>query len=437
MKTNFYFIKNSIKLLAFFMLGNANAQRTAYFSNDTDLPIPDNSTLASLPITVSGIPNGSHLYYLNLGVRMDHSFVGDLTMRLQMPNGGTIGLMHRPGTNAVTGAPYGNMANLSSANMILFDDYSAKISEQIGADLTSNEIIPQGAFRTSWNNLEGTPTYQSFSEITAKNVGTVNSNWTIYLMDKTGGDSGTLTYSELLMKYDDYCVPFFENSFEHITNVSFAGLNQNSGRFAYDHPDYQTVASTDNSTPVKQGKTYPISVSITLGINEYIYAFIDWNQDKDFDDANEIYTIASNVSAQGPHTINITIPEDAELGETRMRIMLGYSEPNPSPCYKLSNTFYGEVEDYTLLVEENLGVEDFTAKEKTIAYPNPVTDFVKFKSQNNIQQIHIYNANGQEVLAQKFSSKNAELNLAGLTYGVYVAKIQTDIGTESVKIIKK
>lgn len=435
MKPQIYFFKNSFMLIALSMLCSANAQTSVIFSNDTDLPIPDNSTLVSTPIIVSGVPNDAHIYHMNAGIRADHTWVGDLTFALQLPNGASMGLMHRPGTPDVSGGGGGNRANLVSTNMILFEDYSTTSSEQIGEGLSDFETIPAGAFTTSWNTGETNPQFLSFTDIALNYAGPKTGPWLFFVTDKMAGDTGTLTYAEIMIKYDSYCVPFFSSEYENITNVSFAGLNYNSGRFEYAYPDYQTVDLTDDSYPVTQGESLTLSVSINPDENEYVYVFFDWNQDQDFDDVGEIHTVASAVSTTGPHTLDIAVPQDAMLGETRMRVMLEYNNPTPNTC--ASELMFGEVEDFTLLVEEEMGVNDLMANNQTTAYPNPIVDVVNFTSKNNIEQINIYNVYGEEVFAQKANAKQAELNISNLPSGVYVAKIKTGKGTESVKLIKK
>ena len=122
MKPQIYFCKNSIKLIAVFMLCFANAQKSSYFSNGTNFPIPDEGSFVYSTIVVTGIPEDAHIVHLDMQVRADHTYVGDLAMGLDMPNYQTLGLAHRPGTDAVSGSPFGNSANLSSENYIYFMD---------------------------------------------------------------------------------------------------------------------------------------------------------------------------------------------------------------------------------------------------------------------------------------------------------------------------
>jgi hypothetical protein len=98
---------------------------------------------------------------------------------------------------------------------------------------------------------------------------------------------------------------------------------------------------------VDAGGTNQISVTLNSDSSDYVYAFIDWNQNGTLDDAGEVYTVVSSTSSNGPHTINIGVPSDAVAGNTRMRVLVGWNMSTPNPC---GNFSYGEVEDYTVNV---------------------------------------------------------------------------------------
>ena len=132
-----------------------------------------------------------------------------------------------------------------------------------------------------------------------------------------------------------------DNSFEHISNVTFAGINNSTGADAGGYADYSSLVAN-----VTIGQSNSLSVTISPDPPNYITAWIDWNQDKDFLDAGEEYVVAAGVSGAGPYTIDILAPIDALAGNTIMRVSLSYSVPPPS-----FGTFtYGEVEDYTVTV---------------------------------------------------------------------------------------
>src|ERR1041385_2845521 len=80
-------------------------------------------------------------------------------------------------------------------------------------------------------------------------------------------------------------------------------------------------------------------------------AWIDFNQDKDFDDPGELVS-DPNINSMGP-SISFKIPLTASPGLTRMRIKLQWTNPitSTSPYdYSLGNGLvgYGETEDYSI-----------------------------------------------------------------------------------------
>ena len=128
-------------------------------------------------------------------------------------------------------------------------------------------------------------------------------------------------------------------NYEWITNVTLENIN-NSTNAGSGYDDFTSI-----STKLLTNTTYILSVTIHVDPNnphEYINAWIDWNDDGDFDDINENYIIATNTNQNGPHTINITT--ENHVGELRMRVTLKWNSAADN-----DETFtYGEVEDYTI-----------------------------------------------------------------------------------------
>nr|WP_086938471.1 LruC domain-containing protein [Thaumasiovibrio occultus] len=90
-------------------------------------------------------------------------------------------------------------------------------------------------------------------------------------------------------------------------------------------------------------------ININASTSGYLSAWIDWNRDGDFDDVDE-QVIADDSMSAGNNTVVLTVPLDAQEGETWSRFRfsqqtgLGYSGGSTS----------GEVEDHTL----NVAVSD-------------------------------------------------------------------------------
>jgi len=98
----------------------------------------------------------------------------------------------------------------------------------------------------------------------------------------------------------------------------------------------------DMSYPITITNGDPIWSSDQCGI------WVDWNQNEDFSDDTPITVTGS--PGVGPYTANIIPPVDAMPGPTRMRVQIIYSAV-PDPCVALFS--YGEVEDYTLIVDSD------------------------------------------------------------------------------------
>lgn len=139
-----------------------------------------------------------------------------------------------------------------------------------------------------------------------------------------------------------YCSATSNNATEEwVSNVTFNTIN-NSINTTAGYQDF-TYLSTD----VTPGSIYNASVSCgsTGSWLEYYQIFIDWNQNCNFTDAGESFSLGS-ISGANTLSQNITIPAGATPGATRMRVIIKYSGA-PTSCETFS---YGQVEDYTINV---------------------------------------------------------------------------------------
>lgn len=163
------------------------------------------------------------------------------------------------------------------------------------------------------------------------------------------------------MRGGGYCAASAEGSVdfgldERIINVTFAGINNNSADAAPVFPAYTAyLAATAN---VNAGQSYSISVGVnssaggTSFSEDQALAWIDFNQDQDFDDVGE-QVFVSVIDGVAAYTGTISIPANATLGVTRMRIRLHDTHDgsqyinvfNNTPCGVAS---YGEIEDYSV-----------------------------------------------------------------------------------------
>lgn len=235
----------------------------------------------------------------------------------------------------------------------------------------------------------------------------------------------------------DYCGYYFpENRVSPITLVSFAGI------------DNATPAETDGLNPheffldqigsVMPGETYPIKVKGVAEPSANFSLFIDWNQNNEFEFEEETYILGQISNSTGTDDVelvfNVTVPENAVLGNTRMRVVKAFNAVY-SPCD--SHPFEsGQAEDYILKIEEEMGmIENLNAESSY--YPNPVENILNIQAGENITDLMVYDLTGKQVFMEKLNFKSGAVNLSQLNSGVYVVKMIVKGEIKTFKIIKK
>ncbi|GEM_PF-2106689 len=423
-----------LAMFGFGQLVQVQAQETfQFYSDNVDISIPDNdydgtfSSMVSKAITVSGIPSEMHFVKAENGIKIQHSWAGDLTVKLFDDVGFALGLMSRPGL--IETADDGTEccgANVLLDGTLIFDDDAALESEDLG-DLgtpvpDNARVIPsKGAINSSWETLQ-----DFFGGMTPSQIN--GTTWYCAVGDSESGDTGTFNSAYLLFTYDDYCVARLVPD-EYISNVTFAGVNNDTTEDGHDYPSYFTDITTYDFATVKQGDVYTLTVSIAPDASDYVYAYIDWNQNKVFE-ADETYTIIENTELSGPFSISIPVPEDAVIGQTRMRVSLNYNKPSPDPCIDSS---WGETEDYIVKVEEAMGLNENSLSSISV-YPNPVKDILNITSQKNVDKAEIYNLSGQLIQTEKATN---QINMETLPAGIYILKVISADEVQTFKIVKK
>ena len=142
-----------------------------------------------------------------------------------------------------------------------------------------------------------------------------------------------------------YCTSSGTTTFPtSVTNVLLNTINNSSAKPS-GYSDYTAI-----STNLTAGLTYPLSVNVNTAGNYEVdgYAWIDFNKNGLFTDAGESFNLGSATNVVNgvlfSCPLNITIPANAVLGTTRMRITASY-DTGINSC---STAFDGETEDYTI-----------------------------------------------------------------------------------------
>ena len=104
------------------------------------------------------------------------------------------------------------------------------------------------------------------------------------------------------------------------------------------------------------GQNALLGIDVTLdnffdvGANEYLSVWIDWNQDKVFDNTESVYGLTDFWFNNGTThlTHSFTVPGTAMLGQTWMRGRITFD----GPLAASGDFFSGEIEDYQISVKQ-------------------------------------------------------------------------------------
>lgn len=86
---------------------------------------------------------------------------------------------------------------------------------------------------------------------------------------------------------------------------------------------------------------------------------------------------------------------------------------------------------------EALANDEFDIANAFKYYPNPVNDKLNLRSQNNIENVSIYNMLGQEVLRVAPNTNSSAINMSTLQTGAYFIRVTINGVTETKQIIKR
>ncbi|WP_461631737.1 S8 family serine peptidase [Labilibaculum euxinus] len=357
-----------------------------------------------------------------------------------------------------------------SNNEIGSGDYSSIES------LTTNQIpvpeIPTGlaasnitsnSFSLSWNSIEFADNYDLqireqggdwelfTTSATSFDYSTAMAETTYEYQVLASNSSGSSAYTSIQSfttlaesTTPDYCESYGQATrYEYIDLVELANMNNPSGDDG-GYGDY-----TNMTASVKPGNSYTLNFSLGYKSRSYTAnwrIYIDFNRDGEFT-SNEIIVSGYTASA-GISSSNITIPANAAIGKTRMRVMLRHRRAAKSGCEIFSQ---GEVEDYTIDISNTAPapatkssglafgnpLSETPPIEELKLYPNPAKDFVTLYIQGNIQsKVRISSLTGKTIQILTLDQESNSIDISNLPSGMYFISIEDGDEIISKKLIK-
>ena len=331
------------------------------------------------------------------------------------------------------------------------EDYTVRIAEPAPlADFTassSNVAVGESVQFTNTSLYNPTSLLWNFDSNFASASATSSENPVVsydspgdYIVTLTASNElGSSQKSMTITVYDqndnsseDYCTPSnISGTQNYITSVIFNGNEVQSGGDGY----LLSASSFNDIVPEQNYFTEIAPLNSTT--RNFWRVWIDFNQDGDFDDADE--TVFQLNNKKGAVSDDIFIPSYAN-GTTRMRIAMKIGSA-PSPC---EDGYDGEVEDYTIsfaspMASASNPASDSRLERNISVYPNPANNFINI----NLDELGfddvfaVYDLSGKKIIEEQLSSSFIKVDLSGLPSGIYLVKvINFDVPTIK-KIIKK
>ncbi|HWY38110.1 MAG TPA: GH25 family lysozyme [Bacteroidia bacterium] len=105
------------------------------------------------------------------------------------------------------------------------------------------------------------------------------------------------------------------------------------------------------------------------------------------------------------------------------------------------NVFNGNMAAFNSLIGCTTTIQEQASINNFILYPNPAGSKITIEnntlSSTQAEMISIYNMQGQLVLQQQLQNQKAEIDISGLTTGMYFVNIKTEKGMEVKKFVKE
>tara|TARA_R110002126_G_scaffold39767_2_gene117597 strand:+ start:9282 stop:13064 length:3783 start_codon:yes stop_codon:yes gene_type:complete len=295
------------------------------------------------------------------------------------------------------------------------------------ADTNATSYDVEIATDASFTNLISSSTVETNSNTTSNLISLTQYFWRVKPKNKCGTGNFSETFS-FTTKQGVYCSSTFTdetNGSEYISNVTFGVIDNDSDNDTED--GYQDFTSI--STLLFKGQQKQISVTFdTGGYQDHCYVFIDWNQDFEFDLNTERYDLGSRTEDIATATLNITIPDNARTGNTRMRVVLEYDDPDngfgEGACDADHLTEWGETEDYTLTIIEPVGANNFAIQTTSESCQDSNDGIITVDIINTDYTYTLNVTGGTTNLEQNLTSTNFQLiDLAPGQYEVCITAI--------------
>ncbi|MBS2100887.1 T9SS type A sorting domain-containing protein [Carboxylicivirga linearis] len=339
--------------------------------------------------------------------------------------------------------------------------------EQSGVDLTVTGLNPEALLKINigypsgkgkevmpasdlYADVKGSfslhidPTTPIGASFATSGIPSIEGVWNISVFDYSEGEDswGRCEFRMVrdIESIDSYCEVSLSGVALPITSVNFGQISTNTS--SDDANAY--IDNTSVITNVTIGESYTMrlsAVSYASYSANTLTAFIDWNHNGTLDDEGEVYSIGSVLGSTGiddQYVIaDITVPEIAVSGSTRMRILNAYSPSSTSmfwPTGACGEYGDGQIQDFTLNVSTSTGIGDVSKISFDVS-PNPNNGNMIVETQT-MGVIKIFDISGNALYSKDVNSGKTDINVF-LKSGIYLLNFKSKTQSVTKRILIK
>lgn len=251
----------------------------------------------------------------------------------------------------------------------------------------------------------------------------------VYAVGSAGDTTESYRFNYRVRPYE-YCAAAgaSNTTVDYIDEVVLSNLQNNSGKDGYGN-------FTHLSANLQHNQTYTILVGMNYHFDQdTIYAWIDYDKDRDFEPNELIQFSAIDVNHEATGTF--TVPPTIGIDTTRMRVRSRYWNGGPDPC----GTHTGEVEDYTVIISGSGISLDESKLANWQVYPNPAQKVLHIQalSGERIHELEISDLSGKVIYSAKdLNQLQADIDISFLAKGLYSLRIGNGATTITQSFIKE
>ena len=212
-----------------------------------------------------------------------------------------------------------------------------------------------------------------------------------------------------------------------IFNVNLESINHSTGNAEEGYQDF----TCSQRTNLEQEGTFTLSVTTGPSNPQDTKAWIDFNNDGQFDDATEL--IMDQLNTSNPSQSFVVPNTSVDSVPLRMRIVSEEIGAGINSCDDLTR---GQTEDYGIFITMPDTTDGINEIEELTAliYPNPADNVLNIQAAEQITGIQLYNILGAVVMNETtLASDRHQLDISTIQPGTYIVVITSITGIKAQK----